>query len=194
MQFTVPSDRIRSKGGFSVLNWLYNRNNITFIIAVASFIMSIYNFIIAILQNQTHIKADFPHCFRFENTERCVDVLHVKILNLSKTPIVLSRVSVSNGSASYSFGTYRKELFRSERRESGKLVYRHVWISDELPLKIEGNGCANLLLVSDGDVRTFKTDSVNRVLLHTGKKTIRYKLAIDDFSDKELLEQCREPN
>lgn len=177
-----------------VIEWISDRSNITFLIAVVGFAISIYNFISAIIQNRTRINVDVAHVFRIENAQRCIDIVNLKVLNLSKNPVVLSRITVENDLHSGSLGTYRREVFSKTRRTGGQITDRKVWFSDQLPIKIEGNGCVNLLLVADKEMPLFAKGKKNIINLHTARKTIVRKLLLTDFSENELLEKCREPD
>lgn len=170
------------------------RNAVTFWIAVAGFVISVYNFVSGIFRNTVRVKVEFSDTFHFAGIDECSDVIHLKITNLSQNPIVLSRLSVENALGKHAFGSYRKRLLDITSRTGSVVTGKERWVSDFLPFKIEGNGCANLLLVSDGDKQAIELQRDNIVRLYTSKRTIRRKLNINAFSDPELLSQCRGPN
>lgn len=99
-----------------MFDWLKDREYITFLIAVIGFAMSIYNFVVNVLQNRVSLKTEFPNVFRIETNGRTLDVIHVKTLNLSGRPVVLHHVAVSNYLNSEFFGSYRRELVRIEKK------------------------------------------------------------------------------
>ena len=178
----------------TIIKWLSDRSNITFLIAVVGFAMSIYNFMVNIVQNHTRIKVDLAHVFYCENMGRTVEIVNLKILNLSKNPVVLSQLNVKNDIQSGSFGTYRRKIYTETLRTDGKIVEEKTWFSNSLPVKIEGNGCANLLLISDERHPVFVKGSKNTLKLHTTKKTIKKEMVLTDFSEIKLLAVCREPD
>lgn len=180
-------------------NWLTFHDSITFFIAVAGFVMSIYNFVVEYIRNRTRLRVEFKDFFRFESKGscelRCADVVRVSIVNLSNVPTVVSRVTIENKSHKGTFGTYRKQLLQIRNKTGNDVTREDAWISDILPVKIEANGCLNLLLVSDSDKeRLIDLKSTNTIKLYTSRKRYRYKLNITDFSNEELLSQCREPS
>ena len=185
--------------GFNeILDWLCNQNNITFVIAVLGFAMSVYNFTESLLRKRRKVRVDFAHVFRAEGRERCVDMLHMKVYNLSGREIVTSRITVENSHCSGGFGAYRRQLLRSARtitRSSGELERKEmVWMSDHLPVKIEGGGFANLILMADTDGQFIALKAPNVVKLHTPSGVVKKKLTISDFSEKGLLGECRAPD
>lgn len=167
---------------------------ITFCIAVFGFIMSIYNFVLSILQRRTRLKIEIPHVFRFQNPRKCVDTINLKIYNLSATPVVLSRITVSNASSRGSFGSYRREVFSRKEMQSKQIISSSIWMSDFLPIKIEGKGCVNLLLDSDEQRPIFELSATNTIHVYTANKTRKQKFFLANFTAKELLEECREPS
>lgn len=174
--------------------WITKQDNITFLIAVISFGLSVYNFVVTIIQNSTRLKIGIPHVFRFEDTTTCAEIINLKIYNLSKVPVVVSRVSVSNNSSVGAFGSYRKRIMESKRTVRGQIVSQNIWMSDLLPVKIEANGCVNLLLLADDNRRIIDTASRNKIKIYTAKRTITRTLSASDFTDSRLLTECREPS
>lgn len=167
---------------------------ITFVIAVVGFIISIYNFVVSILQRRTRFRIEIPHVFRFENPKKCVDTINLKIYNLSATPVVLSRITISNKSSCGSFGSYRREIFSCKEMQNRQIISSSIWMSDFLPIKIEGKGFVNLLLVSDDQQPIFELGAVNTIHVYTPNKMRKEKFFLSDFTAKELLEECREPS
>lgn len=181
-----------------IIDWICNRDNITFVIAVAGFAMSVWNFAEAFLRRRVRLRVDFAHVFRVEGGERCVDILHLKVFNLSGRAVIVSRLTVEHDIDFADFGTYRRQLLRSERasrHSSGETVRtEQTWMSDHLPIQIEGGGFANLMLIADLDGQHISLRRVNLVKLYTPFGIIRKKLVLSDFSDRKLLGECRAPD
>lgn len=177
-----------------MIEWLTDQNNIAFLIALAGFAISIYNFVSGIIQNHTRIKVEVAHVFRSENQTRCIDTLNLKLLNLSKNPVVVSRITIKNELRTGSIGTYRREVAKVTHYTGSSVTGRNVWISDNLPVKIEGNGCVNLLLVSDSETPLFEIGIKNTLKIYTAKKMVRYSFLHNEFSAQTLLEKSREPS
>lgn len=184
----------------ALLKWLYNRQNITFLIAVAGFLMSIYNFLKDFIQSRTRLRIDIQDYFRIETSYGAKDIIHVKLLNLSNRPTVLSTITIKNGGwlglsgEGHRLGSYRRTIAKKTQRKAGVLEREDVWFSDVLPVKIEGNGCANLLIMADENDPVFQIGSLHLIKFHTARKNIRKREKINRLRDLELLLECREPS
>jgi hypothetical protein len=180
--------------------WLFNRQNITLLIAVAGFVMSIYNFIKDFIQNRTRIRIDIQDCFRLTSSGGTPDIIHIKLLNLSKRPVVLSAITIKNGSRfelrgkRYRFGSYRRKIVSRTHEKGGILEKEEVWFSDVLPVKIEEYGCANLLIMADDNDPVFRVGSRHLIKFHTARRTIRKVKQINDLGNSLLLLESREPS
>lgn len=174
--------------------WLCTKENITFLIAVVGFVVSLYNFFAALRQNRIRLSIDIAHVFRIGYGNKCPEALHVKIINLSYRPVIISRLTVSNTAGIRTFGRFRREVLRIEHQRNGEIYQRDIWMSDTLPIKLEGNGYADLLLLADETGWFVSPDSENVVSVCTPQKTIRCKPLIQNFSDAKTLSECREPN
>lgn len=183
-----------------VWEWIFNRQNITLLIAVAGFVMSVYNFTKDFIQNRTRIRLDIQDCFRIKSSGGTPDIIHIKLLNLSKRPIVLSAITIKNGGRfelrgeRYRFGSYRREIVRRTHTKGDLLEKEEVWFSDVLPVKIEEYGCANLLIMADDNDPVFRVGSRHLIEFHTARRTIRKVKQINDLGNSLLLLESREPS
>lgn len=177
-----------------MLLWLSDRNNVTFLIAVIGFVISIYNFLSSTIQNRTKLQIDIPNIFRMDNNKRCFDILQVKIINLSSQPIVISGISAWNKNSNGSFGNLRREIMSSTRSKGREIIREQYWMSDTLPIRIDGNSCVNLLLISDCDKPIITKDAWNIIKFNTSKRSILRFKKVNAFSNQWLLTECREPN
>lgn len=177
-----------------VFQWICTKENITFLIAVVGFVISLYNFFAALRQNRIRLSIDIAHVFRIGHCDKCPEALHVKIINLSYRPVIISRLTVSNTAGIRTFGSFRREVLRIEHQRNGEIYQRDIWMSDTLPIKLEGNGYADLLLLADETGWFVMPDSENVVSVCTPQKTIRCKRLIQNSSDAKTLSECREPS
>lgn len=172
--------------------WLKNRDNVTFAIAVAAFVMSVYNFTVERLHNSKHLDIEISGVFRPQN-EPSPDVVNLKIYNRSYRPVVLSRVTISSNQGARRYGGYRREILRIDQNENGKSVAHEQWFSDRLPVKIDGESFADLLIVPDDGTGRFPIGEKLTVTLHTS--TVPVKKCITTASNRllpyKLLSQCR---
>lgn len=172
--------------------WLKNRDNVTFAIAVAAFVMSVYNFVVERLHNSQHLDIEIAGVFRPQH-ETFPDVVNLKVYNRSYRPVVLSRITISSSQGTGRYGGYRREILRIDQNENGKSVAHEQWFSDRLPVKIDGESFADLLIVPDDCAGRFPIGEKLTVKLHTS--TIPMKKHITATANCLLpykqLSQCR---
>lgn len=174
------------------LAWVSDRNNITFLIAVVGFAMSVYNFAENLANKQVKITAEVADVFRAGNESRCLETICLKIVNLSNEPVVISSVEVENYKHKGSFGRYQKGVFTLTNRTAGKVTSVQNWTADRLPVAVEGKGCVSLLLAGDSESPAFAEHTENVVTIRTDRKKITQRLHLSTFSDLMLIPKCRE--
>lgn len=177
-----------------MLDYFADRANVTHWIAVVGFCISVYNFLADRIRNRFRIKVEVSHVFHGDAPDKGFDVVNLRILNLSAVPVVVSRIFVENYLRSGFIGTYRRIIYTKTMKTNGVVTSQTVWKSDQLPIKIEGNGCVNLLLATDASTPVFLWHAENYIRIYTARKTskITYRMALP--ADARLLEVCREPD
>ncbi len=175
-----------------LVQWLSDRNNITFLIAVTGFIMSVYNFAENLAQKKVRITAEVSDVFRAGNESRCLETICLKVVNLSNEPVVLSGVKVENYKHKGSFGRYQKGVFTFTNRTAGKVTSVQKWTADRLPVTVDSKGCVSLLLAGDSETPAFAEHTENIVTIRTDRKKITQRLHLSTFSDLMLIPKCRE--
>ena len=175
-----------------MLDYFADRSNVTHWIAVIGFCISLYNFLSDHFRNILRLKVEVTHVFHGGDPDKGFDVANLRILNPSARPIVVSRITVSNYVRSGSIGSYRKLIYRKTIRTNGQITSQATWMSDHLPIKVEANGCVNLLLATDTNDPLFLRHAENYIQIHTARKTMKLTVRLSNFSETKLLEECRE--
>lgn len=175
--------------------WISNRDNVTFVIAIAGFALSVWNFMENILKNRKNLKITVRNVFLLgpDKDQRYSEILDISFENKSREAIVLSRLSIRCGNRQNSFAEYRVKLLELSHSTNRKETSRTIWYSDIFPHKIEGLGCAHFLLASVGDQSSMESGAPCFLTLYTNKGKIRMRFFCS-FSNPELLPKCREPN
>lgn len=179
-----------------IVEWLNNRENVTFLLAVFGSVLSAWNWVEKHFENRKRIKNEIKDVFCFgpdPSNGGYTEALNLYIMNKSREAIALSGMKVICGSRYNRFGEYRIELHNRSNRENGKEVIRLRWFSDIFPVKIEGLGCAHLLVASTGDLKCIESGKDCQIVLYSNKGKIYSKFSAV-ISDQELLSQCREPS
>lgn len=175
--------------------WLHNRENITFLLAVFGSALSAWNWIEKHLENRKRLKVKIKNAFCFGpdiQNEGYTEVLNMDFINKSREPIVISGLKISCQRNFNMFGERRLELCCQSDKINGKEVTRLKWFSDIFPVKIEGLGCAHVLVASTGDSKCIIPEKIYTVTVYTNKGKI-YLRFLGELSNQEILSQCREP-
>jgi hypothetical protein len=177
-----------------MIDYFSDRSNVTHWIAIISFCISIYNFLTEHFRYRLRLKVEVSHIFHGDTPDRGFDVVNLRILNPSARPVVISRIEVSNYLRAGAIGSYRKQIYTKTVKTNGVVVSKTIWTSDQLPIKIEANGCVNLLLVTDANTPLFLRYAENYIRVYTSGKIQKLTHRLSNFSDTKLLEVCREPD
>lgn len=174
---------------------MLTRENVTLGIAVASFVLSVWNFALTLLKARKRLDIKVQNVFSFTSAlNKTTEILNLHITNKSREPITLSGLRVSCDKSENLFGEYRIQLLRTGNTLGGKELRREQWYSKTFPAKIEGLGCTHLLLSSSGYKAVIKPGFPCRAEFSTNKGYLNVEFTISDFSDSKLLEQCQEPD
>ena len=180
-----------------MIEWLNVRDNVTFLIAVASFALSIWNFFSDWIKNRKNISVKIKNVFSFgpDSDGDYTEVLNICIVNKSREGIVLTGFEVSCAEKTNRYGEYRYELKKCS--EGNKTLHRETsrsrWFSDLIPAKIEGLGYVHLLVASTGSLKCIEENQECHFVISTNKGKIRGSFT-SDFSNAGMLSQCREPD
>lgn len=178
-----------------IIAWMKVRENVTFLIAVASFGLSVWNFVSDKFRNRKKLEIVVcdVFCLGPSPEQEYTEVLNLNIINKSREAITLSGIEVSAKNQICRFGEYRLKLIVNSQKIGGKEVGRSEWNADVFPIKIEGMGYAHMLLASTGSKKYIQAGEPYKMKLFSNKGTIT-KVVTSDFSSVARLSQCRAPD
>lgn len=178
-----------------IIEWLNVRDNVTFLIAVASFGLSIWNFVSDKLENRKKLDVTVRDvfCLGPSREKEYTEVLNLMVVNKSREAITLSGLAIETENQTYQFGEHRLKLLTHSHKIGNKEVSRSEWYSDVFPIKIEGLGCAHMLLSSTGAEKHIQADKPYRITISSNKGIVE-KTVTSDFSSAAQLLQCRAPD
>ncbi len=105
-----------------MLKWLYDRNNITLIIAIAGFVLSLASLFYQLIRDAFKIRIDLK-CF--VEVPNCIErefLFVMNIENLSRQPVSISRIVLSLGNKSFDFESVPHPAYNWTRKVGEKLV------------------------------------------------------------------------
>ena len=155
--------------------------------------MSVYNFVVNIIQHRQHIEVELSGIFRPTNVKGASDVVNLKILNYSYSPVIISRITISSSLGNGDYGSYRRKLLQIDLNAKGSSVSCEQWFSDRLPVRIDGKSFADILIVPSDSTIRIPTGEKLTVKLYSSKKLITKKITVTSISAYKLLSQCRAP-
>ncbi len=124
----------------NVLSWFCDRNNVTFVIAIAGFAMSLYNFFRSMWDRRCTFSIDYVnhHCSQRKGHARLE--IRMNIQNLSSAPLSIVRMYLICDGASYSFAFPAQEILALYQTKGGVETQRSQVLSQPLPFTIPGHG------------------------------------------------------
>lgn len=178
-----------------IVEWFACRENVTFFIAVSGFLISVWNFTESRIKNRKSISITVRNVFVFGPSPEgeYTEVLNITFENKSREAITLSRLRLICGGCTGEYGEFREKLVEQSHKVGTKETSRSIWFSDVLPVKLEGLGCAHLLICSSGGQRCITDGEKCQIELFTNKGIIKSDFTAH-FSDVKLLLRCRVPN
>lgn len=164
------------------------------IIAIFGFALSVYNFVHEIVKSRKHLKILFNHVFRFGNSIRCTEVIHISIINNSNASICITGMKVSCHDQSDQFGEFKKILLTHESYSGSQTKWIKTWTADSYPTKIDPGDVFCGLIASSSIHPVLEPGEPCCVVLKTNRGTVKLKVSFTGFSNAEELQQCREPD
>lgn len=178
-----------------IVEWLNVRDNVTFLIAVASFALSIWNFASDKIKNRRNLIVEVQNvfCMGPSPEKEYTEVLNICFINKSREAITLSRLELSSELGKCAFGEYRLKLLTNSWKHGIKELSRSEWYSDIFPIKVEGLGYEHMVLSSTGSTKHIAENAPYKLKVFSNKGIIT-KTFTSDFSNAGMLSQCREPD
>ena len=126
----------------TMAKWLCQRENITLVIAIAGFVMSLYNFFRAIWDKRCSFSVGYvSHYCHLSRSEKHAElVFRLNFINQSSVPLTIVRMFMVVDDKKYEFLFPEQQVYRMTRTENGKNFQIGEIKSQSLPFRIEGNG------------------------------------------------------
>lgn len=163
---------------------LLTKENITFLIAVIGFLLSLYNFFRELLHNRMLLRVVYKNHLISEH-DHCGITISLSIENKTKIPISISRAFLNIGENSLEFYWIPQLVFRATH--SGKnAIYDEVNVHTiTLPARIEGYGiiggfffCKSPTPICNEDLLSSKTS----ITINSNKGIKTYPICMNNTS------------
>lgn len=177
------------------VEWLNNRENVTFLVAIASFGLSIWNFLSDKIKNRKNLEIEVQNvfCFGPSPDKKFTETLNIRFINKSREAITLSGLELSSEIGECRFGEYRLKLLTNSQKRGNKEISRSEWYSDTFPVKIEGLGFEHMILSSTSTKKRIVENRPYKLTVFSNKGTVT-RTFTSAFSNAGMLSQCQEPD
>lgn len=115
------------------------KDNVTFMIAVLGFLLSVYNFVHDRLQSSMRLSVSYKNHHITSHDEQGINI-SLCIENLVKEPIAISRMYLTLNSEKYEFFWVPQIIYHADLRQKDKVLDEIKLHSVALPCRLEGNG------------------------------------------------------
>jgi hypothetical protein len=170
-----------------MLKWLLERENITFVIAVAGFAMSAASWVFTLVTQHKKIAITVSRWNCIED----VCFFYIGIENRSRLPISITKVELQTGDT-WVTCTLHPEFIHSDTQHdsSGAVIASRVYYSLDMPIQIDSLGAACGYLLFQGPrqmLETTSTQATVRVSTNRGaakKMKLRLPPSLADLENK----------
>ena len=170
-----------------ILNWFLSRDNVTFVIAVAGFVLSLWNTLHDWFRNRKALIIEAKEVFSLSDPEgQTTEIVKFIATNKSKEPITLSGLSISCCEKSNEFGEYRLCLAR-------QLNDKTEWHAMIFPIKIEGLGGELLFFASSGDRSVIRLNEPCTAEFRSNKGILKMQFVVSEFADQSFIQSSQYP-
>lgn len=158
--------------------WLSRRDNVTFLIAVAGFCLSIVTFVQNMSANRKRLKISLSS-IGYAQDIMCV---RLSIENRSQLPVSITDIVYRTDKTRYHCSPDPKLLCQFEKRRNGVIISQESTYSSELPIHLPALGAFNDLLLFEG-LKTLPENSSKRLTFEISTnrgRTLRRKLELPE--------------
>ena len=164
-----------------MIEWLSVRDNITFLIALAGFGLSLWNFFSDLWRNRCSISVEYiSHYCGVHPNGKTVLQLRLNIVNRSSAPISISRMFLIYQGCEFEFLFPSVCVWEFAKLKNHEVVKQEEIKSQALPFKIEGRGAVGgyfLVYVPPEAKDVFAKKSDIWLLMQTSRRKKRFSLA-----------------
>lgn len=161
---------------------LLTRENISLVIAVIGFSLSIYNFVHEKMQNRMKINITYKNHFIAEHDHKSITI-SLAFENLVKNPISISRIYLCVDDKKYDFYWIPQFVLRATQQTNGQVIDEINVHSIPLPFTIEGYGVVGGFFFTKAPQSIYTLESANTSLLVYSNKGIKkYPILMNNTS------------
>lgn len=167
-----------------IVTWLWNRENITDVIAGFGFLMSLYNFFRALWDKRCSFRVDYVshYCCLSKSGKYAELMFRFNFVNLSAAPLTVVRMFLLVDGEKYEFLFPEQQVYQMTRHQNGETIPIREVKSQKLPFRIEGKGALGgyfaVYLPIDME-KTFQTAGKWQLVVQTPQKEKTFSLIAD---------------
>lgn len=155
-------------------------DQITFIIAVISFILSVYNFLYSLFINRSNLKIIYKSHIFCDNIPECPIIFNLILENKSRLDISISRLFLKVNDCIYEFDSEPNWIGEKTQRTGNKITDKITLHSLEIPQTIPGLGAVggSFWVNTSNNFKFNKSDQVT-IITHTNRGKFKYTINFD---------------
>ena len=162
---------------------LFSQKNITFFIALFSFIMSLWNFFKDLWNNRSKLRLIYKSCAYGEVGSRYIMYFEMAFENCSKLPISISRMILKVDKDLFEFKWTPERILKKEYKRNHTTIDEKTFFSEQFPHTIDCLGIWGgfYVIVSNSliDISKIKNNKT-QLLLYTNRGKKKFKLSVTD--------------
>ncbi len=158
---------------------------ITFIIAIISFGISIWNFVETRLQNRVNLAVECKDFIIAENFNRQPLYIALSIVNKSRLPIAVSRAFITVNGEKFEFSRIPQVVHQARLGTQSETFDRTIVKSITLPLNLAGLGTCGGYFYTETFGRINESDSKGSaaiITLHTNRGVKNYQITLSTIA------------
>lgn len=167
-----------------IFSWICSKENITFVIAVAGFILSLWNFFFDLWRNRCALSVEYinHYCGIHPNGNGLLQ-LRLNIVNESSAPIAVSRMFLLHNGKEIEFLFPSLCVWEFTKLRNGQIMSQDEVKSQAIPFKIEGHGVVGgyfLVYVPREELGFFEQEAEIQLVLQTARRKKRFLLTANN--------------
>lgn len=132
-----------------LLVWFCNRSNITFVIAIAGFVMSLYNFFRGMWDRRCAFSVEYVnHRCSLEHIGHTQFVVRLNIRNLTSASLWIVRMFLVYGGSTYEFAFPAQQVWDFTTTRSKTVTKTREVLSQTMPFSLPGHGVCGAYFVA----------------------------------------------
>lgn len=158
---------------------------ITFLIAVISFGLSVWNFIATRMQNRVNLSVECKDFIIADNFQRKPLYIALSIINKSRLPIAVSRAFITVNKETFEFSWIPQIVHHSRFGTKDETFDRTIVKSITPPFNLAGLGICGGYFYTETFGRISETDiknSVATISMHTNRGVKRYSVTLQTIA------------